>query len=114
MAQHARKNAALQVVTANSLKSGHVVYLRPDGKWGYYLEEAAVAETPQQVEALLAQAAEAQERQEIVEAYAFEVKREAGKLVPVSVREKIRMAGPTTRPDLGKQARKAKQCNVSL
>jgi hypothetical protein len=43
-------------------------------------------------------------RREVVGPYLFDVRLEDGLAVPVKVREAIRAAGPTIRPDLGKQA----------
>ena len=57
--------------------------------------------------ALLAKAEPSVAAQQVVEPYLFEVALEEGAIVPASVREKIRMAGPTIRLDLGKQAASA-------
>ena len=43
-------------------------------------------------------------RNEFVAPYLFEVREEGGKIRPVKEREIIRAAGPTVRPDTGKQA----------
>ncbi|MEG9861717.1 MAG: DUF2849 domain-containing protein [Parvularculales bacterium] len=105
MVQHASKHVHLQMVTANRLRDGEVVYLTSEGTWTEVLEEGAVSKGRDEGEALLARAMPSVEAREVVEPYLFAVVEQNGCFVPVSVREQIRMAGPTTRLDLGKQAR---------
>lgn len=104
MAQHSNKKAQVQAVTANRVIDGIVVYLTEKAEWSESLQDAAVAEGKEAGETLLARAQPAVETQHIVDPYLFEVAQEDGKIVPASVRERIRMAGPTVRLDLGKQA----------
>lgn len=104
MAQHSNKKAEVQAVTANRVIDGIVVYLTDKAEWSERLQDAAIAEGKDAGEALLAKAQPAVEAQHIVDPYLFEVANEDGQIVPASVRERIRMAGPTVRPDLGKQA----------
>lgn len=107
MAQHANKRATTQSVTANRLIDGEVVYLTANGTWSDWLKDAVIADGKEACEALLATALPDVAAQKIVEPYLFEVSVEDGVIVPASVREKIRMAGPTIRLDLGKQAANA-------
>lgn len=104
MAQHTHKRAQIQAVTANRLVDGDVVYFTPAGGWSEQLSDAAIADDRQAGAALLDRAAMDVETQLIIEPYLFEVATEGRQITAVSVREKIRMAGPTVRPDLGKQA----------
>ncbi|PKP77056.1 MAG: DUF2849 domain-containing protein [Alphaproteobacteria bacterium HGW-Alphaproteobacteria-3] len=104
MAQHTRKGAQFQSLTANRLSDGIVVYLAADDRWSESLQDADVAEGKDGAEALLARATPSVDRNEVVEPYLFEVSREDGGIRAVSVRETIRQAGPTVRRDLGKQA----------
>ena len=104
MAQHTRKGAQFQALTANRLNDGIVVYLAADDRWSESLQDADVAEGKEAADALLARAAPSVDRNEVVEPYLFEVSREDGGIRAVSVRETIRQAGPTVRRDLGKQA----------
>lgn len=104
LAQHTNKRATTQSVTANRLIDGEVVYLTASGEWSDWLKDAAVADGKEACAALLNQAAPAVAAQHIVDPYLFEVSVEDGVIIPASVREKIRMAGPTIRLDLGKQA----------
>jgi len=97
----------LKVVTANRLIDGEVVWLGPSGKWVDLLGEARLIETPAAEAEALAAAEASAARQEVVDPYAIDVIREEGRIVPQRLREMIRAAGPTTRTDLGKQARRA-------
>jgi len=94
----------LQVLTANRLIDGTVVYLAPNGAWVESLSEARVFETKPDAETALAVGTEAEKRQLIVHAYLFEVLQAKDNLRPVRQREIIRAAGPSVRRDLGKQA----------
>jgi hypothetical protein len=94
----------LQVLTANRLIDGEVVYLAPNGAWVETLEAARVFDSKADAEASLVVGAEAERRLVIVHAYLFEVTQAGDRLMPVKQREVIRAAGPTVRRDLGKQA----------
>ncbi|ABS62513.1 conserved hypothetical protein [Parvibaculum lavamentivorans DS-1] len=104
MAQHTRKGAQFQAVTANRLSDGIVVYLTGEGGWSESLQDAAIAEGKEAAEALLARTEPAVADNTVVEPYLFEVAKEDGFVRAASVREVIRQAGPTVRLDLGKQA----------
>ncbi|MBO6633706.1 DUF2849 domain-containing protein [Parvibaculum sp.] len=104
MAQHTRKGAQFQALTANRLSDGIVVYLTADDRWSESLQEAEVAEGKEAAEALLARAEPSVADNTVVEPYLFEVAKEADGIRAASVRETIRQAGPTVRLDLGKQA----------
>ncbi|WP_374631526.1 DUF2849 domain-containing protein [Ferrovibrio sp.] len=84
-----------QIVTANDLASGDVVYLTKVNSWTRAIEQAAIAPSLEHSAALLAEA-EAQARRNIVVApYAVPVTLETGNPLPVQFRERIRAAGPT-------------------
>lgn len=80
------------------------MYLTAAGEWSDWLKDAAVADGKEACQALLAKALPFVASQHIVDPYLFEISVEDGVIIPSSVREKIRMAGPTIRLDLGKQA----------
>ena len=94
----------LQVVTANRLRDGDVVYLARERRWTQWLDEASVAKTEEEAEALLKVGETAEKAREVVSVYLMKVEQVEGKLKPLSARERIRAKGPTTRRDLGKQA----------
>ena len=93
-----------QILTANRLLDGEVVYLAADGTWVEDLHAAGVLATKAEGEAALVTGATAELNQEIVHSYLFDVV-DGETLKPVKQREIIRAAGPTVRRDLGKQAR---------
>ena len=86
---------ATEIITANSLADGLVVF-QTAGGWTLVIEEAELLETKEAVEAALARANADAAANRVVEPYAIEVLRESAGLVPVRLREKIRAAGPTT------------------
>ena len=91
-----------QVLTANRLKIGEVVYWGGRG-WVSRFDEAQVL-PDEDAEAALTTAADWVLRGEVVAPYLFDVREKDGRTVPVKEREIIRAAGPTVRTDLGKQA----------
>ena len=93
-----------QVMTANRLLDGEVVFLGADG-WVERIDEATVATTDVQAKALEALGRQATAVNEVVDAYLVEVTRTEGRLRPLKLREYLRTVGPSVRTDLGKQAR---------
>lgn len=105
MAQHSRKGAQYQAVTANRLIDGIVVYLTADNSWSESLQDAEVADGKEAAEALLARGEVFFEPgNQVLDVYLFEVEQIEAGIRAASVREAIRQAGPTVRTDLGKQA----------
>jgi len=104
MAQHSRKGAQFQALTANRLADGIVVYLTVSNDWSESLQDADVAEGKEAGEALLTRAQPSVDGNVVVEPYLFEVTQDENGVRAASVRETIRQAGPTVRLDLGKQA----------
>jgi hypothetical protein len=94
-----------QVLTANRLLDGEVVYLDAADDWVERIGEARLLATPAEGEAALAKGVAAETERKIVHAYLFDVAGQGDALKPVKMREIIRAAGPTIRRDLGKQAR---------
>ena len=93
-----------QVVTANRLHDGQVVYLAPNEGWSDRLADAAVADGAEAASALLATAERDVGRRIVVGPYLFDVIVEAGAVRPLGQRETIRAKGPSVRPALGYQA----------
>ncbi len=92
------------IVIANDLLSGDVVFLGAAG-WELTHHRAAVASDQSAADALLARAKLDVVANRIVDPYLAQVQIGGdGAPVPVHYREKMRTLGPTTRPDLGKQA----------
>jgi hypothetical protein len=85
----------MQIVTGNSLGEGRVVFQSASG-WSLRIEEAELLVTNEAAEAALARALADAAANRVVEPYLIDVKPEAGRLVPVRLRERIRAEGPTT------------------
>lgn len=93
---------ALEIITANRLGDGLVIFLTADG-WSARIDEAVVSESKDGTAALLARA-EA-DAGLVVGPYEITVERQAdGSLHPVKYREALRTRGPSVRTDLGYQA----------
>lgn len=99
----AQTPATFQMLTANRLRSGDVLY-RKDAGWVLTLEAGDVYRDAPAAQAALAAAQEELARNEVVAPYLFEVRESGGRIVPVKEREIIRAAGPTVHPHTGKQA----------
>jgi hypothetical protein len=84
------------VVTANRLIDGIVVYLAPDGGWVEELARATIAETADETKALESEAAKAVAERRVVAVYPMEVTLDGGVPVATSMRERIRAAHRTT------------------
>ena len=85
----------MDVITANSLGDGRVVFQTATG-WVHDIAAAEILASKEALEAALARANADAAANRVVEPYAVEVKRDAGRLVPVKLRERIRAEGPTT------------------
>jgi hypothetical protein len=93
----------LQMLTANRLETGDVLYRKGSG-WVPLLADAEVFADAATADAALAAAQGELARNEFVAPYLFEVRERDGAIVPVKEREIIRAAGPTVHPHTGKQA----------
>ncbi len=102
-----------QVLTANRLLDGEVVFLAGGG-WVEDIAHATLAQTGEQARALDALGRQSMATNEVVDAYLIEVTAEAGRLRPLKLREHLRTLGPSVRTDLGKQARTIGNRHVSL
>ena len=94
---------ALQILTANRLQTGGVLYWR-QGVWVAELDQAELFSEPAQAEGALAAAQAFVTANQIVSPYLFEVRQDKNGLRPIKEREIIRSLGPSVRPDTGKQA----------
>jgi hypothetical protein len=84
------------VVTANRLDDGIVVYLAADGGWTEDIARARLAETEEETKALEAEAAKDVALRKVVAVYPMEVALAGGTVDPLSVRERIRASHRTT------------------
>src|SRR5271166_6421189 len=88
------------VITANRLADGVVVFQTADAGWSEDFNRAAVRRDAPATAAALSRAKEDEALNLVVEPYAVPVEERNGHCAP----EAIRAAGPTIRRDLGKQA----------
>jgi hypothetical protein len=93
-----------QVMTANRLRDGEVVFLNRSGQWSEKIDEATLALEPQAAAALEARATDDVKATLVTGPYLFEAERVDGRIRAAHFRERIRTLGPTVRTDLGKQA----------
>ena len=84
------------VVTANRLRDGIVVYLAPDGSWVEDIAQARFAETEEETQVLEAEADKAVKARIVVAVYPMPVEIKDGAVDPLSVRERIRASHRTT------------------
>ncbi|WP_050525712.1 DUF2849 domain-containing protein [Pseudorhodobacter aquimaris] len=100
-----------QVITANALVEGDVVYLGGDECWVRQLRDARVFSDPEAAKAALG-VAHARDH-EVVGVYLADVRLERGVPQPTHFREAFRQTGPSNKFH-GKQADYAEQRDVSL
>jgi hypothetical protein len=93
-----------QVVTANRLTDGRVVFLDAHGAWVERLAEAAPFSDKSALEAATKHAEQDVAGNLVVDVFAFEVKVDGATISAITLRDKIRTRGPTVRLDHGKQA----------
>ena len=93
-----------QVVSANRLADGIVVFRNAAGQWVERLDDAATFADKAAVDAALAGAQQDVGRNLVVEVAAFEVKVAGSSIAAVTLRDRIRTLGPTVHTDHGKQA----------
>ena len=94
---------ALQILTANRLKTGEVLYWRR-GDWVESFGQAELFSEAALAEAALAAAQAFVTANQVVSPYLFEVRQDKAGLHPAKEREIIRSLGPSVRSDTGKQA----------
>jgi hypothetical protein len=92
------------IITANRLADGVVVFQNAGGGWDDDFNRAAVHNAKDATAAALTRAQRDEAANLVVDPYAVEVEARNGHYAPKALREAIRAAGPTTRRDLGKQA----------
>jgi hypothetical protein len=92
------------VITANRLTDGVVVFQTIDESWTEDFNRAGVLPDPQATASALKRAKQDEVSNIVVEPYAIVVVERNGHLAPKALREAIRATGPTIRRDLGKQA----------
>jgi len=85
----------LQMIIANTLADGFVVFLTEDNSWTKDIAAGALAETDEQAESLLNLAKQAEQANLVIDPYLIPVELDAGLRKPTEYREYIRAMGPT-------------------
>ena len=93
-----------QVMTANRLNDGDVVFLTRAGSWDLRIDAAVLALEPQAAKALEVRAAEDVKSNIVTGPYLFDAERVNGLIRASHIRERIRTLGPSVHIDHGKQA----------
>ena len=84
-----------QVIIANELKNGFVVFLTEANHWSNDIAEGAIAKDVADAESLLKKAKIAEQNCEVIDPYLIEINIENGRRVPTEYREFIRAHGPS-------------------
>lgn len=100
MAPAKQKAASRQIITANRLSDGLVIFLASGGRWTQVVAEAEVLTTPEEAEAALAIGRQAVADRYLVDPVAIEIRETAEGPWPLRLRERIRAFGPTARTDI--------------
>ena len=89
-----------QMIIANRLVDGLVIYMGPKGEWVGSISEGAVFENEHDAQHWLVMAQQAVEDSVVVDPYLIDIDAGGGKSLPVGARETIRAFGPSVRTDL--------------
>lgn len=92
----------LQVVTANRLRDGLVVYLAEGGRWVEEVGQAVMASDAESAKALLAAGEQAVADRVVVAPYLIDVRAEGGRVMPTRYREVLRALGPSSHPEFNR------------
>jgi len=85
----------VQVLTANRLGDGAVVFLNFDGDWAQSLTGVVIARSPDEARGLEARGLFDARRNLVVDPYLADMREAAGALVPLRQRERVRLEGPS-------------------
>jgi len=85
----------MQMIIANTLIEGQVVFLTAAAGWTHDIELGAVALSDQEAAALLAEAKQAEKANKVIDPYLIPVTVLNGSRQPTEYREFIRATGPT-------------------
>jgi hypothetical protein len=95
-----KRSPEVSVLTANRLVDGIVVFLAPDGGWTETIDGAAVARSADEARALQEQGARDAARNVVVEPYLAALAEAGARPLPVRMRERVRVEGPSVLADV--------------
>ena len=90
----------VQVLTANRLGDGAVVFLNFDGDWVASLTGVVIARSPDEARGLEARGQFDAGRNLVVDSYLVDMREVAGALIPLRQRERVRLQGPSILDDV--------------
>jgi hypothetical protein len=90
----------VQVLTANRLGDGTVVFLNFDGDWVVGLTGVVIARSPDEARGLQARGQFDAGRNLVVDPYLVDMREVAGALLPLRQRERVRLQGPSILNDV--------------
>lgn len=96
----------MKIVAANRLTDGETVWLGSDNNWVETINGAEIARDKDAEQILLETGQAAAAANQVVDVTLVDVELAEGRILPIRLRERIRAAGPSIHPDLGKQSRK--------
>jgi len=102
------------VITANRLDDGTVIYLTPESTWSPALADAWVAADEDEAVVMMAAGENAENRGIVVGAYLIAAEVKGDTVVAVRLREGIRADGPTRRTDAVGVDELSEQAHVPL
>jgi len=102
-----------QMIIANRLIDGAVVFLDPSDAWTTSIASGVVIEDDAEAQRLFGVAKQLEARCEVIDPLLIQVKVENGKVRPTEIREVIRAFGPTVRTDVGDGAAPATMPGVA-
>jgi hypothetical protein len=95
-----KSSGHVQVLTANRLGDGAVVFLNFDGDWVATLAGVVIARSPDEARGLAARGLFDAGRNLVVDPYLVEMREVAGALLPLRQRDRVRLDGPSILDDV--------------
>jgi hypothetical protein len=95
-----KSSGHVQVLTANRLGDGAVVFLNFDGDWVANLTGVVSARSPDEARGLEARGQFDAGRNLVVDPYLVDMREIAGALIPLRQRERVRLQGPSILNDV--------------
>jgi Protein of unknown function (DUF2849) len=95
-----KSSGQVQVLTANRLRDGAVVFLNFDGDWIASLTGVVIARSPDEARGLEARGQFDAGRNLVVDPYLVDMREVAGALLPLRQRERVRLEGPSILDDV--------------
>ena len=93
--EHRSTLVPTQIITANRLVDGAVVYQTPDGTWSTSIDDSETVEDGDEAKSALARSEAAEAACEVIGPYAIDVRVHGRRITPKRFREEIRAFGPT-------------------